>query len=174
MKRILTDLWTDDCGALLATEWVVVATLVVLGVIPGLVAIRNGVLNEIKDVSNATTALDQSYDFAGNELVGHHGDRTRGDSASHRPVGNGSVTDIVKVGNNHTVTKTTTTTGHDRRDSSWNGNRMARSGGSGFIQGNHTADGHDLHTGVRSVDIRKLEKRAKSPAETDTPADVDE
>src|SRR6266852_3260141 len=69
MKRFWMNLWMDDCGALLATEWVVLATLLVLGVVPGLIAIRNGLLHEMKDLANATMSLDQSYEFTGNELM---------------------------------------------------------------------------------------------------------
>src|SRR5262245_27704996 len=106
MKRTLTNLWTDDCGALLATEWVVLATILVIGIIPGLVAIRRGVLNEMKDISNATLSLDQSYEFTGNELFCDDDDwnldvNRIDTAASRRHVGKGSLTEIVTKANNH-------------------------------------------------------------------------
>jgi hypothetical protein len=57
-------LWKDDCGALIATEWVFVVTILVLGSITGLVMVRQAVLAELQDVANALMALDQSYSFS--------------------------------------------------------------------------------------------------------------
>src|SRR6266851_5401316 len=112
MKRFWLNLWTDDCGALLATEWVVLATILVLGVVPGLIAIRNGLLHEMKDVSNATMSLDQSYEFAGNELL--YEDYPIRDVASHRQGRDGgSITEIVTNANNNR--RTTIVVRPDRR-----------------------------------------------------------
>jgi hypothetical protein len=66
-SNVLVRLWRDDCGALLAVEWVVLATVMVLGLFPGLVAVRQGVLSELVDVANAVLGLDQSYGFTGQE-----------------------------------------------------------------------------------------------------------
>jgi Flp pilus assembly pilin Flp len=66
-SNLFVRLWRDDCGALLAVEWVVLATVMVLGIIPGLVAVRQGVLSELLDVANAALGLDQSYGFTGQE-----------------------------------------------------------------------------------------------------------
>jgi Flp pilus assembly pilin Flp len=41
MRSIVRRLWCDDSGAMLATEWVFMATILVIGVIPGIVAVRN-------------------------------------------------------------------------------------------------------------------------------------
>ena len=65
MERTFRRLWNDDCGALIATEWVFVATILVLGSITGLVAVRQAVLEELEDFANAVMALDQSYSFSG-------------------------------------------------------------------------------------------------------------
>ena len=35
MLRLLRKLWDDDRGALLATEWVFMGTILVIGVLPG-------------------------------------------------------------------------------------------------------------------------------------------
>jgi len=40
MWRLLNNLWRDDSGEVLAGEWVFVATILVLGAITGLVALR--------------------------------------------------------------------------------------------------------------------------------------
>ncbi len=65
MRRFLQRLWSDDCGALIATEWVFVATILVLGIITGLVAVRQAVISELTEFAQAVLALSQSYSFAG-------------------------------------------------------------------------------------------------------------
>jgi hypothetical protein len=64
----LRRLWHDDSGAIIGSEWLLVATILVLGVIPGLVAIRQGALDGMFDFAHATASLDQSYSFAGQKL----------------------------------------------------------------------------------------------------------
>src|SRR5205807_9898579 len=65
MRELMTRLWDDDCGALIATEWVFVATILVLGIITGLVAVRQAVIAELTDFANAVMALNVSYSFSG-------------------------------------------------------------------------------------------------------------
>jgi hypothetical protein len=65
MKNLFAKLWKDDCGALIATEWVFVATILVLGSIVGLVAVRQAVISELTEFANALMALNQSYSFSG-------------------------------------------------------------------------------------------------------------
>jgi hypothetical protein len=64
MRQLMCRLWKDDCGALIATEWVFVVTILVLGAITGLVMVRQAVLAELQDTANAIMALDQSYSFS--------------------------------------------------------------------------------------------------------------
>jgi hypothetical protein len=65
MKNLFAKLWSDDCGALIATEWVFVATILVLGAITGLVAVRQAILSELTEFANAVLSLNQSYSFSG-------------------------------------------------------------------------------------------------------------
>ena len=65
MRQLIRKLWNDDCGALIATEWVFVATILVLGIITGLVAVRQAVISELTEFAQAVLALNQSYSFAG-------------------------------------------------------------------------------------------------------------
>jgi hypothetical protein len=62
---MIRKLWNDDCGALIATEWVFVGTILVLGIITGLVAVRQAVISELTEFANAVMALNQSYSFSG-------------------------------------------------------------------------------------------------------------
>ena len=65
MRNLMVRLWNDDAGALIAAEWVFVATILVLGAITGLVAVRQAVIAELHDVANALLALNQSFSFSG-------------------------------------------------------------------------------------------------------------
>jgi hypothetical protein len=65
MRHLLQRLWTDDCGALIATEWVFVATILVLGIIVGLVAVRQAVISELTEFAGAVMSLNQSFSFTG-------------------------------------------------------------------------------------------------------------
>jgi hypothetical protein len=65
MRNLMVKLYNDDCGALIASEWVFVATILVLGAITGLVAVRQAVIAELHDYANALVALNQSYSFSG-------------------------------------------------------------------------------------------------------------
>jgi Flp pilus assembly pilin Flp len=62
---MLRKLWNDDGGALIATEWTFVATILVLGAITGLVAVRQAVITELEEVATAVMSLSQSYSFSG-------------------------------------------------------------------------------------------------------------
>jgi hypothetical protein len=46
-------LWNDDAGALIAMEWLLVGTILVIGIIPGLVALRNAIAAELQEQANA-------------------------------------------------------------------------------------------------------------------------
>jgi Flp pilus assembly pilin Flp len=65
MRHLLRRLWDDDSGALLATEWIIIATILVLGIITGLVATRAAVLAELIDFANALVSLNQSFSLSG-------------------------------------------------------------------------------------------------------------
>jgi hypothetical protein len=58
-------LWNDDCGALIATEWVFVATILVIGLVVGLKAVQSAVVNELEEVASAIGAISQSYSYGG-------------------------------------------------------------------------------------------------------------
>ncbi len=62
---LLRKLWADDAGFIISAELVLVATIVVIGLIVGLVVVRNQVVQELVDVGQAIGALNQSYSFTG-------------------------------------------------------------------------------------------------------------
>lgn len=65
MRNFMLKLWNDDRGALIATEWVFVSTIMVIGVVAGLKSVQQAVVTELEDMANAIGSLSQSYTFSG-------------------------------------------------------------------------------------------------------------
>ena len=65
MKSMLKKLWSDDCGALIATEFLFVATILIIGIITGLSSVRSAVNAELTELANAILALSQGYSISG-------------------------------------------------------------------------------------------------------------
>jgi Flp pilus assembly pilin Flp len=60
MNRLISRLWHEDDGVL-SFEWVLLLTLLVIGVIGGLVASRDAIIDELGDLAQAAQGIDQSY-----------------------------------------------------------------------------------------------------------------
>jgi uncharacterized membrane protein YkgB len=69
--KLFSRLWTDEAGFIISAELVLVATIVVIGLIIGLVMVRNQVVQELADVAQAIGSLSQTYCFPG-LWVAHH------------------------------------------------------------------------------------------------------
>jgi hypothetical protein len=54
-----------QAGFIVSAELVLIATILVIGLIVGMVTIRNAMTAEMDDVAEAIGALDQSYSFQG-------------------------------------------------------------------------------------------------------------
>lgn len=65
MRKVMLKLWNEERGALIATEWVFVSTILVIGVVAGLKSVQSAIVNELEDVANAIGSLSQGYQFAG-------------------------------------------------------------------------------------------------------------
>jgi Flp pilus assembly pilin Flp len=65
MRQVISQLWQDDGGAILAIEWLFFATIVLVGLIVGLVALRNAVVAELTAVANAVDGLSVCFSFSG-------------------------------------------------------------------------------------------------------------
>lgn len=84
---MLKTLWNDECGVILSAELVLVATILVLGMIVGLVELQCSIVAELSDLSSAFGNLDQSYQvsgFASYKNDGYTKGRTHGASYSDR------------------------------------------------------------------------------------------
>ncbi len=56
MKRI----WEDDQGVL-TFEWILLITLIVIGILGGFSTVRDGLVDELADIGDAVMHIDQSW-----------------------------------------------------------------------------------------------------------------
>jgi Flp pilus assembly pilin Flp len=64
MRQILNNLWREDDGVL-SFEWTIIGVVVVFGIVGGLAAGRDAILDELGDVAEAILGFDQSFSFVG-------------------------------------------------------------------------------------------------------------
>ena len=62
MNRLL-QIWREDDGVL-SFEWTLLLTLLTIGIVSGLTAARDAIIDELGDVAEAAQGLDQSYSLA--------------------------------------------------------------------------------------------------------------
>ena len=60
MRSFLHKIRTEDEGVL-SFEWVLLVTLLTIGIVSGLAGARDAIIDELGDVAQAMLALDQSY-----------------------------------------------------------------------------------------------------------------
>lgn len=65
MKDIVRKLSADDRGFIVSVELVLLATVILLGLLTGMTAIRDSVISEMSDVAGAVQDLNQSYRIYG-------------------------------------------------------------------------------------------------------------
>lgn len=68
MNSLGKRIWTEDQGVL-TFEWVLLITLVVVGIVGGLSAVRDAIIDELGDVAGAVVAVDQSYTVIQDECL---------------------------------------------------------------------------------------------------------
>ena len=73
--NLVTRLWNDEAGFVVSTELMIVATVLVIGMLVGLVSIREQIVQELADVAEAISEFDQSFSFA---AVSGHSSSTAG------------------------------------------------------------------------------------------------
>ena len=60
MNTLYKRIWNEDQGVL-TFEWVLLITLLVVGIVGGVSAVRDAVVDEMGDVAAAALRIDQSY-----------------------------------------------------------------------------------------------------------------
>ena len=63
MQKLLSTMWQETDGVL-SFEWTIIGILVVFGIVGGLAAGRDAILDELGDVAEAYLNIDQSYSIA--------------------------------------------------------------------------------------------------------------
>lgn len=96
--KLATKLWNDDCGAVLAVELALYMTILLLGIVPALIALRQGVGSELLDLANSFMALDQSYSFSGGELVCDRSNRTTDVQGNSWDLGENRASQVARQG----------------------------------------------------------------------------
>lgn len=81
MKRLLHRIWLEDEGVL-TFEWVLLVTLLVIGIVGGVAAVRDAIIDELGDVAQAMLALDQSFTILHPLLIEVHDTSNQGASNS--------------------------------------------------------------------------------------------
>ena len=104
MKHLIERLWREDDGVL-SFEWVLLVTLLTIGVVAGIAGARDAIIDELGDVAEAAICIDQSYSIApfvsidppfeaaGSEFIDTKADFTACDRATD-PIGQGPLFDI--------------------------------------------------------------------------------
>lgn len=73
---MLHTLWLQlrhDERGVLTFEWVLLITVLVIGIVGGLSAARDAVISELGDVAGGMVAIDQSYSVAPDPCLGDNG-----------------------------------------------------------------------------------------------------
>jgi len=70
MKSLLSKLWADDKGAIVTPEIVLILIITVIGLIPGLVALRNTSNASMATIGNELLALQTGFSFAPFTIIG--------------------------------------------------------------------------------------------------------
>lgn len=61
--KILHQMWRENDGVL-SFEWTLLLTLLTIGIVSGLSAARDAIIDELGDVAEAAQGIDQSYSLA--------------------------------------------------------------------------------------------------------------
>ena len=65
-------LWTDERGVL-TFEWILLATVLILGVVAGVSAVRDALTDELADMADAVLHINQSFRVLPNPQLGTEG-----------------------------------------------------------------------------------------------------
>jgi len=83
VKTLLVRMWKEDEGVL-SFEWILLVTLLTIGIVGGIAAARDAIIDEFADVAKAMIALDQSYFIADPLSITIHVDDVSGNAANSR------------------------------------------------------------------------------------------
>lgn len=67
MKSLALQIWDDDSGAMLTTEYVYAVALLIIGIIGGFVAVRSALLSGLNQTAQSINSLNSSYRITGQQ-----------------------------------------------------------------------------------------------------------
>ena len=67
LKSTAEKLWGDESGFIVSTDLILISSILVIGLLVGLVSLRDQIVQELGDVAVAVGNLNQSYSFAGHK-----------------------------------------------------------------------------------------------------------
>ena len=73
MSNMLRRLWDDDQGVIISVELILVIGILIFGIIPGLVALRNSVIAALTTIGNIIGTIVPSFTFSGFLVGGQNG-----------------------------------------------------------------------------------------------------
>jgi Flp pilus assembly pilin Flp len=73
MRDLLIQLWDDDSGAVVSVEILLIVSILIFGLIPGLVAMRNSLNAALTSFGNLIVTLIPSFTFSGFAITGTDG-----------------------------------------------------------------------------------------------------
>ncbi len=62
-------LWGDESGFIVSTDLILISSILVIGLLVGLVSVRDQIVQEFGDMAVAVGNLNQSYSFAGHTVT---------------------------------------------------------------------------------------------------------
>lgn len=65
MTPLMLRLWRDDRGAIIAMEFLLIATILIIGLIVGLASVRDSLNTELGEIGNSLLALSQGFIISG-------------------------------------------------------------------------------------------------------------
>ena len=65
MSNVFSRLWDDDQGVIISVELILVIGILIFGIIPGLVALRNSVIAALTTIGNIVGTIVPSFTFSG-------------------------------------------------------------------------------------------------------------
>ncbi len=68
MKSFLIQLWKDDCGAIIVTEWVMFVSIIVMGVISGAIKVRNVVNSQFNSIVDSFPNIEYKIPATNNTV----------------------------------------------------------------------------------------------------------
>jgi hypothetical protein len=68
----LTKKTKNNGGFIVSLELLLISTILVIGLVTGLVAVRDATVHELEDTAAAINNIDQSYEYHGLEHVGQY------------------------------------------------------------------------------------------------------